>query len=109
MEPSPVWVDSVGFEHTDTQEQLSKLSFVTDQYALQSQERDLEWERYIGEHGMDAIENRRNDPRLCELVSKGFPDKYRKEVRNCVVCCCDFFNFHVLSCCRTLFHHYFID
>ncbi len=75
-----MFVDRLGFEYTGTEGVLSQLRQVWEKYEKQAQERDAEWERYLEDYGLDSIEHRKWDPRLNELVNKGFPDKYRKQV-----------------------------
>jgi hypothetical protein len=75
-----MFVDRMGFEHTCSERFLSRMRLVWDQYELEVQERDAEWEKYFDDHGLDCVEHRKNDPRLIELVNKGFPDKHRKKV-----------------------------
>ena len=75
-----MFVDKMGFEHTGHEGFLSRMTHVWDQYELEVQERDAEWEKYFNDHGLDCFEHRKNDPRLTELVNKGIPDKHRKAV-----------------------------
>lgn len=78
-----MFVDKLGFEHTGREGFLSRMRLAWDQFELEVQERDAEWDRYIQDHGLDCFEHRRNDPRLIELVGKGIPDKHRKAVSDC--------------------------
>lgn len=76
-----MYVDKMGFEHTGREGFLSRMRQVWEQFELEEQERDAEWEHYLQGHGgVDCFEHRRGDPRLAELVGKGIPDKYRKHV-----------------------------
>lgn len=74
---SAQFVDKMGFEHQGREGYITRMRLVWEQYELEERERDQEWERYFIDHGVDCFEHRKHDPRMLELVNKGFPDSNR--------------------------------
>lgn len=76
----PTMIDSMGFEHVGSSNHIARLKDLAEQYELEAQERDAEWGKFLDEFGIESLESKKSDPRLCELVQQGFPDKRRKEM-----------------------------